>query len=326
MAESTVTKYLDPAGSTRLLLERRDKQNNRTYYGRNLNLSAAQTDATWQIYAEDVVGNTFLRQFANGSDAFNFQWNLRTTYFSPPAFINAYSLQLTGNTNCYGIVPHSSSIDFANNAAFSGAMWIKMSSSAAITLMQKTSTGTGNTGYTLEIDGSQRLIFTHRGLSASDSISVRTPTLTINNGQWHFIAWTKATGLLASTVKIYYDGVSQTLTTVNNGLLTTTNNALPLYIGSNISGASRLTGNIDEVAIWNAELTLAEIQEVYNSNNGVIDLEAGSGNISSALTAWWRMGDGEYTTFPTIPDDKGTNDMTLQSGITTGDLETEVPP
>jgi hypothetical protein len=326
LAQSTVTKYLDPSGSTRLLLERRDKQNNRTYYGRNLDLSASQTDATWQIYAEDTIGNTFIRQFASNSDAYAFQWNLRTSYFSPPAFLNAFSLQLTGNTNCYGLVPHNASIDFANNAAFSGGMWIKTTMTAAVTLMQKTSSAAGNTGYTFEIDGSQRVLFTHRGLSAGDSISLRTPTIAINNGQWHFIAWTKATGTAASTVKIYFDGVSQALTTVSNGLVTSTNNVLPLYVGSNITGSTRITGNIDEVSIWNAELTLAEITEIYNSNGGAIDLEAGSGQISSALTAWWRMGDGEYTTFPTIPDDKGTNDMTLQAGVTSGDLETEVAP
>lgn len=328
MATSTIIKGVDPAGNTHLYEERRDASaNNRTYYGRNETLGASQTAATWQIYAEDRIGTTFYRTFAFSSDAFAFQWSARTTYFAAAAFLNQYSLQFTGAVNCYGIVPHNATVDFANSAAFSGSLWIKSTSTAVQTYFQKTSAGTGNNGYVFEIDGSQRLLFTHRGVSAADSIQLRTATIaSLAGGSWKHIAWTKATGLLASGVKIYVDGVSQALTTVQNGLTGSTNNALPLNVGANFTGAGRFIGNMDEASLWNVELTGAEITEIYNSNAGVIDLEAGSGQIASGLVSWWRMGDGEFVAIPTIPDDKGTNDMTTQAGITTGDIESEVAP
>ena len=326
MATSTITKYVNSSGTTHLFLERRDSTSTigRTYYGRNLDLAAAQTDATWQIYAQD--SNPFYQQWANNTDAFDKQWSARSSYFGAPAFANGFSLQLSGNANQYGSVPFNASLDFAAAAAFSGFMWVKFTNMGAMTILQKTSGATGNNGYTWEVDGSQRLLFTHRGTSAGDSIQLRTPALTIANGAWHLIGWTKTASALASSTKIYYDGTSQALTTVQDALVGTTTTAAALVIGANVSGGTLYKGNIDEVAIWNQSLTAAEVTEIYHANAGVIDLEAGSGQIASALVSWWRMGDGEFTAYPTIPDDKATNDMTLQAGVTAGDVESETPP
>ena len=313
---------------TPLFEERRDFSNpTRKFYGRSSVVGAAQTDSVWQIYAEDTVGSSFVRLFANDDDGFIHQWSLRTTYFPPVSFLNQYSLQLTGAANSYCTVPHNATIDFANTAAFSWFHWVKMTSTAAAAFCQKASTATGNNGYTFEVDGSQRLLFTFRGNSGANQLSVRTPALTIANGAWHLIGLTKASGsALASTVKIYYDSVSQSLTTINDTLTETTNNVSALFVGANISGAMRLTANIDEPAIWNAALTQAEVTEIYNLNAGVIDLEAGSGQVASALIAYWRMGDGEFVAIPTIPDEKGTLDMTTQAAVTSGDIESEVAP
>ena len=73
-------------------------------------------------------------------------------------------------------------------------------------------------------------------------------------------------------------------------------------------------GNIDEVAIWNSQLSQSDITSIYN--NGVPN------DISSlSPLSWWRCGDGD--TAPTLTDNgSGGNDGTMQSFNT---FSTDVP-
>lgn len=286
----------------------------------------SQTSAIWQIERTVSSGTLEIRSFA-GTGAFDQIWSDRESLFADPPFENTYSIQFTGVANSYGSVPHSADIDFANSDAFSLSCWFKTTSTAAFTLMMKTSAGSGNNGYTLEVDGSQRPILEFRGGGTGDRIRVRadSPTVTLNNGSWNHILVTKDATTDASGVSMYLNGTSQTLNLLNDTLSGTTTNTDPLEVGAAFAGGTpRFTGNIDEVSIWDVELTSSEVTEIYNSNNGVIDLSAGSTQISADLVSWWRMGDD--ISFPTVPDQQGSNDMTLQSAVTSGDRESEVPP
>lgn len=316
---------------------RKDESNSsRTIEGWTDTLGAAQTASVWRIRATDVVGTDTHRQWARLSGGagdpdcgFVHAWSDRASLFPGVAFLNQFSLQLSGSANAYLTVPDSSDIEFANTDAFSMLMYIKTTNGSAQTIMQKTSNTGGNNGYTVLQDSSGRIDFQFRGSGTGDRIRVRTDSLgtALDNGSWRQIIITKASGsAAASTVTIYIDGNDETLNVLNDTLSGTTTNSSVLAMGANIGGSSRFTGNIDEFAIWNAELTPAEVAEVYNTNSGAIDLQSGSGQIASALAAWWRMGDGSFSALPTIPDEEGSNDATAQSAIVGGDLETEVPP
>lgn len=79
-----------------------------------------------------------------------------------------------------------------------------------------------------------------------------------------------------------------------------------LNIGFDDGSGRYTTGNIDEVSIWSSALTLAQVQEIYNSGNPD-DLSTHSSNAS--LMHWYRLGDELVGT--TMPDQAGTADGTL---------------
>ena len=68
-------------------------------------------------------------------------------------------------------------------------------------------------------------------------------------------------------------------------------------------------GHIDEVAIFDAILSDANIATLYNSGNGAIDLSEES--FYGDCTGWWRMGDNNGGTGTTVTDVKSGNDGTL---------------
>ena len=307
----------------------------RTIYGWAV-VGTSQTASEWFIYAEDQIGTAFHRQYAEVASVptadFVHQWSNRTAILPGPAFMNEFSIEFQGVANSNGTVADSADLDFANTDAFSIGLWHKGTQDPC-ELYQKTATAAGNNGYWLRIDSSGRYEFSFRGTGTGDRIRVRTDSFTsASDGSWNFVMVTKASGsAAASTVKIYTGNsdvlTDETLTVLNDTLVGTTTNSSVLALGTNISGSgSRFNGNMDEFSIHNVELTSSEVTEIYNLNNGTIDLQSGSGQISADLVSWWRMGDGTFTAVPTIPDEEGANDMTLGSAVTSGDIESEVPP
>lgn len=315
-------EYKHRVDASNLLELRQDSsQTSRTIYGRALP-GTSQTASTWQIWATDISGFITHTQWANNDNRFVHQWSNRNNLFPALAFTNNFATNFSGDTNDYGIVPHSASIDFNQNSGFSISAWVKSSSASLMNIMEKTASGAG---YTLEISSSGLVRFEFRATGLGDRLNVRTIN-SINSGTWRHLIIKKTAGVTAaSSVKIYIDGVLQTLTVLNDTLVNSPANIGNLYIAANASGGARFMGLFDEIAMWNAELTESEVLEIYNGNNGVTNLLTGSGQIASALVSWWRMGDG-VTSFPTIPDAKSTNNMTLQAGMVSGDFYTETPP
>lgn len=320
-----------PAG-TKLILRKDETTPNRVIFGWALP-GTAQTDAAWLIFAEDDLASMFEKTFAekNGEPVADFvhKWSDRDSILPGQAFVNQFSVSFSGLSNSNASVPDADDIDFDNTDGFSMSLWCKATTGAGgATLFQKATSTAGNNGYYYYSDSAGRMLFEFRGTGTGDRIRVRSIAFSgAADGEWHHMMVTKASGsTAAASVKIYIDGVEETLTVMNDTLSGTTTSAASLFVASNVGGASRFDGHIDEFSIWNAELTPAEVTEVYNSNSGVIDLQNGSGQIASALAAWWRFGDGSFVAIPDIPDEEGTNDMTTGSAISSGDVESEVPP
>ena len=87
-------------------------------------------------------------------------------------------------------------------------------------------------------------------------------------------------------------------------------------MGSYQGSSNFSIGGIDEAAIFNSELSQSDITAIYGSGTP-IDLSS-----YSSLVSWWRMGDGD--TFPTLTDNKGTNNGTM-TNMTSGNIVTDVP-
>jgi len=136
---------------------------------------------------------------------------------------------------------------------------------------------------------------------------------------WNHVCITYDGGSLASGVNIYLNGVSQSFTVSRDTLGSNTIlNTESLKIGG-IS--SYMDGKIDELAVWNTELTSTQIQSIYNAT-GTNVTERLTDIESSNLKLWYRMGDGD--TFPTVTDNAESNDGTM-TNMDSSDIVNDTP-
>ena len=204
-------------------------------------------------------------------------------------------------------------------------LWLKTSdTTSGVTYFEKNSSNVGWRFYL----SANRLIIELRGTGGTgDRIRVRTDNnVTYNDGSWHMISCTYDGSGNASGITIYIDGVSETLDIQNDTLTTDTSVAANAAIAARTGGGNNFgPGNIDEVSIWDVELSSANITTIYNSGTP-IDLQGqGVSPITTSLNYWARMGDGPSDSFPTIQDVENSINGTM-TNMTAGDIETEVPP
>ena len=81
--------------------------------------------------------------------------------------------------------------------------------------------------------------------------------------------------------------------------------------GSAGSPAQYFDGKIDEVAVWNVELTSAEVTAIYNSGN-MLNVSSDSGNYASAdnLQGYYRFNEGSGTSLQDNSSNSNTGTIT----------------
>lgn len=124
----------------------------------------------------------------------------------------------------------------------------------------------------------------------------------------------------ASRMKLYKNGVAQTLTF--SGTVPAVVSSIPntLDLAHDDGSGSYGTGDLDEIMIGNGiALTPIEVLELYNLGTPS-DLRYFSQ--WSNISHWWRMGD--VRSGMTIPDQKGSSDCVLQN-MSASDIVTNVP-
>ena len=113
-----------------------------------------------------------------------------------------------------------------------------------------------------------------------------------------------------STLKLYVNGVEKDAgNPLTGGLNFSSFNApssLPLDIGARTSTSTYAQQLIDEVAIFNSELSATNISDIYNSG-------APTDISSLSPVAWWRMEEGSGTSVVNTAN-SGTYDATLVNG------------
>ena len=116
-------------------------------------------------------------------------------------------------------------------------------------------------------------------------------------------------------MKIYINGSLSSTTGSNGGTyVAMENTSQPFEIGRYFNGVEHFAGNMDEVAVFNSELSASDVTSIYGS--GVPTSLA-----SLSPVSWWRCGDGD--TSPTLTDNgSGGNDGTMTNFTT---FSTDVP-
>ena len=211
-----------------------------------------------------------------------------------------------------------STLDLERTDTFSISTWFKISNVTASRELCGKVNSVSNGGYEcflLQTTGELRFSLRNTG---GNRLLVETNN-TFDDGVWHHVVFTYDGSSTAAGVTIYVDGSSEALTTVIDALSASISVVNNFYIGSRNATANFCLGNIDELSIYDEELTSGEVTAIYNSGSpNNLSLLASS----SKLISWWRMGDED--TFPTITDNIASNDGNMLN-MESGDIVVDAP-
>ena len=164
---------------------------------------------------------------------------------------------------------------------YSFVVWVKTSSAEAITVVIARHEGGNPSGYHISINengdyglpGKAWFYNYYNGLEPISATSV-------NDDQWHQIIGVRGNGV----VKIYVDGLPVENTQPDQGL-TDPPSGTPFVVGGYFDGTiqSTYTGLIDDIQVYNHDLSDGEVQWLFDHPGQVLCTSAPSGLIS-----WWR--------------------------------------
>ena len=235
-----------------------------------------------------------------------------------PSFTNTLSTRFDGVddfVNC----GTNSSLNFERTDAFSYSFWVARASFNTNHMMLSKMNPSGNRrGMFLNLNSENKVVVMLRTDTSftSQRLFWKTNEL-INDSNWHHIVFTFDGSSTVGGGKIYIDGAAATFDMANGALSATIQQSSPFLIGT-MSTAPLLPADaaLDEVAVFNTELSASAVTTIYNS--GVPNDLTGT----SGLVSWWRMGDGD--TFPTITDNVGSNNGTM-TNMSAGNFISNVP-
>ena len=177
-------------------------------------------------------------------------------------------------------------LDFEYNVPFSLSMWFKTTSAASSYMFAKE----WGQGYAIRYSWTGQVGFELINTATTKHLWVYTTQAGFNDGEWHHVLTTYNGNHLVTGVHVYVDGVDEPLTTLYNNLGTnTTLNTAPLYIGGRQSlPIMTFTGKLCHGAIYDKELSAAEVARIYNGGTppDLLDLST-----VGDLVGWWRLGD-----------------------------------
>ena len=230
-----------------------------------------------------------------------------------PAYSNEYSFLFDG------VDDYVDCGDFSayDNGDFSCSIWVYKTTSNDTERFISNSGASAKAGFDIVMDRYEN-IYVQRNTRTSDTASGYIAIgFTLNN--WHHITATYEDS--TKTLKIYLDGVLKDTTI---GSASTNSASIPLSIGCYSSGVSQFfTGNIDEVSIFNSELSASDVTDIFN-----LGVPTSLSSYAS-LVSWWRM--GENATWDGVRDwtlvDQGSG---ANNGLTQNMVEAsrvaDVPP
>jgi len=227
------------------------------------------------------------------------------------SFSNTKSIELDGIDD---FVDMGNTLDFTNTDAFSISCWFKRTRNGVSEFLISKQDSTSNSrGYTLLIpfDDNKVTVVIRNNTASSGRLIVDCATA-ITNTNWHHIVMTYDGSSSVGGINLYLDGNNDT--GVTSGTLSATiSNSASFEIGAK-NGGNEFSGNLDEVSVFNSELSASDVTTIYNSGvpNDIASLSP---------VSWWRCGDSD--TAPILSDNgSGGNNGTMTNFTT---FSTDVP-
>ena len=211
-----------------------------------------------------------------------------------PPFTNTYSLDFDGVDDYVNI---GNGVSFEYTDSFSYSFWVKPNVVSGVKYLftKYALSGRGilmyynSAGAATPAAISFNLYNTNGGSTATRKRITTTTGNILTKGVWNNIVITYDGSGLGSGIKLYKNGVGQTVIVTQDNLQNQTIVvSQDAYLSSFNGASSFLAGNQDEFAIFNTELSSADASVIYGSGQ-TNDLT------SLSPTAWYRMGDnGAY--------------------------------
>jgi hypothetical protein len=156
-------------------------------------------------------------------------------------------------------------------SARSFSAWIKTNQVNGTIVSWGRNGGTAGQSITLRVNGSGKLRLDF-GDESAQFVEGDGSSTAINDNVWHHVVFTMTASTNASStnVKLYVDGNLQTVTRNGSTTIDLSTNQQNVRFGRNVTGVSsnrQYEGLIDDVALWNAELTAAEVSTLYSNTN-----------------------------------------------------------
>ena len=236
-------------------------------------------------------------------------WSPETNLVGGSSFSNTQSIELDGID---AHVTMGNVLNFDITDAFTFSCWIKFDTLGTDEVfISKWSSASSFKGYALYKNSSDKLVVFLRESSSRFNLFVSTAT--VSNNVWYNIVVTYDGSRLNSGINLYLNSAVQAGTRsglFSSGSMTTT---LPFNVGARNNGELPVNGFMDEVAVWDSELSSTDVNTIYGTGtpSDLTDLSP---------LSWWRF---EETSGTTATDSgSGGNTGTLDNTVV---RSTDVP-
>lgn len=250
-------------------------------------------------------------EVSDGTNYVTYNYDL----ISYPSVSNEYAVDFDGSDD-YMSIPDADIFSLGNGSgtdnAFSISGWFNADSIGSFYLITKDGTGTGRE-WAFRTISSQLTFF---AFGTGGGYIGRQYTSALSTGQWYHAVVTYDGSKTSSGIKLYLNGNPVDNADYASGTYTASRNSSTLLrVGAVQSNNTYSNGKLDEIAIFNTELSSPNVTAIYNS--GKPATLSGYNPVG-----WWRMGDNDGATGTTITDQGGSNNGTLTNGPTFHDLST----
>jgi hypothetical protein len=247
---------------------------------------------TWTIPDDSSNSN-------DGTSSGMTQANLVQSDLSFTSGYSPYALNFDG-ANDYIEIP--STTDFAfGTGGFTISLWVNFDAltSGGYNILDFRTSGSGTTVGSLWINSTNGLRWYVNG----GYLSANIPAASFLNNTWYNVIILNN----GSTTSFYLNGTS-----IGSASDTTSYTAAPLTIGDYSGGGYVVNGSLSNVSIWNADLTSAQVTEIYNEG---VPSNLNNHSAYSSLVSWWQLGSNTSWVDPywISLDEKGTNNGESQN-------------
>ncbi len=268
-----------------------------TYVGTAEENEVTADQPKWQIKRILTIGTETITTYLSKGE-FDQVWDDRNTLFPDPALDNPASLLLDGVDE---FITMGDNYTFGPATAFSWSFWMKAQNVAAQRCMiAKTSQDANVYGYSFQHTNAGKLFVQVR---APSSLTSKTFATTLTAGVWYHICFTYAGGSNLNGITAYIDAAAETApssATLNAWTVTD-----PLSVGKR-GTTFFFSGNLNNISVWNKELSQAEVTELHNSGTpGDLSVHSATGSLLSN----WLLNNN--ASFPNEVDQKGSINGTL---------------